>query len=378
MRIMAAAVAFGLMATDFSCGKTWANAPGSAQTAIAQKGKSDALASHGIGPGKSDLIRLLEAGFPVGTNAGALPDAPAEKTQLAIDAMARLTQMGATEAADLMLRIASLDLPEGVNQLLSIDLSKTSPETREDFRSKALKLLQYNAINALSLLGDSRSVPLIRSAFSAESSIAARIQYALALACLGDPSGVDFLVEVISQENRRESPAAAKAFTIITNQDFGYTKNTPIRARKARAKLYRDWWKSNRSSFVCDAATVRLRKITPDTPVAFEPRSTRDLLKLSTFYFDFDNRMNTREARERLARAGQSINDDLQRIASDSMEDLDVRMEAMNWYYEVNREDAKSLLRKLRRDENPEIVEKADHLLDQMSSNNANAGLANY
>lgn len=338
------------------------------QSAPAVIQPTPALVTHGIGLKKEDLIRFLQQGFPGNIDRAKLPPKPAEKSQLAIDAMERLTQLRAQDAVDLFISIASMQLPAGVEMLVQEDLNKTSPEGRQDFRNKALRLLQYNAIVALGVLGDQRAVPAIRQAFISELSAAAKIQYVLSLAMLGDGSGIDYLLSVIAQENRRESAAAAKVFYFMTGQDFGYTENTSARARRARAKMYKDWWKSNRTKFQIDTAAIIARRAQPDTPVVFEPRSTRDLLKLATHYFDFENKLNTEEARKKIATAGRSINKDLEKVATDPLEDLDVRMEAVNWYFEINRQDSRTLLKKLRRDENPEIVDKAKSLMEQIDN----------
>lgn len=300
-----------------------------------------------------------------------MPERPAEKSQLAIDAMAKLAQMRAKEAVPLLSSIAQMQLPDGVSKLIEYDERNTAPETRSDFRQKALRLLQYNAANALGIIGDKRGLDAVRAAFASENSAGARIQHAMSMACLGDSSGVDYLVQIIAQGTRRDSAAAAKVFAFITGKDFNYTENTPVRARPSRAKMYRDWWRANRGKLELDRAEIMERRLKPDTPDAFEPRSTRDLLKISSYYFDFNNKLRTVEARQRLAQAGKSLNADFQKIASDPMEELNIRLEAINWYYEANRANALALLKRLRRDENPEIADKANSLIELIETDSS-------
>jgi hypothetical protein len=321
------------------------------------------LRACGIGLSPEELIEFLNRGI---SDPGRLPDEPEEKSQLVIDAMAKLAQAKAQAAVPVIQRIASLELPGGARQMVDIDLQRTAPDGREDFRGRALRLLQYNAVNALSLIGDKASLPLIRSIFKAETSAAARVQYAICLASLGDASGVDFLVDIIQRENRRESAAAARAFTIITGQDFGYSEKTPVRARRSRAAMYNQWWAANKREFRPEITGVNQRRSEPVTAAVYHPRNTRDLLKLAANYFDFQNATKSVEARAALKEAGNSLNGELERIAQDVNEDLDVRMEAMNWYYEANRSGAKSLMKRLKKDENPEISDKAETLLDQI------------
>ncbi len=92
------------------------------------------------------------------------------------------------------------------------------------------------------------------------------------------------------------------------------------------------------------------------------------MLKVAARYFDFHNRIKSVEVRATLKQQGMALNPEYERIAQDPMEDLDVRMEAMNWYYEANREKSAALFNRLRKDENPEIVDKAHALIDQIES----------
>jgi hypothetical protein len=335
-----------------------------------------ALKENGIATDQAALIAFLEGGFPPGVNLSKLPVEPKEKSQLAVNAMSLLAQMKAAEAVPVLSQIALRNPPKGVVALIEKDLERTAPDSRMEFQNKALRILQFNAINALGYIGDTSAIAVIRKALSSEQSPAAGIQYALALACLGDAAGVDFLVQQILLENRRESAAAANAFYYITNKDFGYTENTALRMRKPKARAYRDWWKQNRESFQVDRKAVLERRLKGKPADTYEPRSTRDLLRVAANYFDFDNKQRSRDAREKLNRAGKSLNPELEKIALDTSEDLNVRLEAMNWFYEFNRAASKSLLKKLRRDENPEIADKANVLLGQIEQDSQGASVS--
>jgi len=321
------------------------------------------LKSYGIADSSDAMISYLEKGP---SSLKGFPDQPEEKSQVVIDLMVRLGERKVKEAVPVLMKIASYDNSVGAFKLVEYDVSKTSPDSREQFRIKAYRLLQYNAINALSLISDPRATGLVRKVLQQEQGAGAQIQYSLCLASLGDASGVDYLVRLIVRQNRRESAAAAKAFTIITGQDFGYTENTPVRARRNRAEFYRTWWLQNRSTFRVDPEKVLERRKNPPGQTTYAPRSTRDLLKLAANYFDFDNSQRSADARKTIQEAGRSLNSDFEKLAMDPMEDLDVRREAMNWYFEANRSDPAGILKKLRKDENPEIVDKANTLLQQI------------
>ncbi len=322
------------------------------------------LTSHEIGTSEQQLISFLKNGLSKMTN---LPERPVEKSQLVIDAMATLARMRSTDAVPVLIQIARFDTTVGAFRVVEYDVTKTSPQARDEFRLRAYRLIQYNAINALGLIGDPRAADLVRAIIQQEKEAGAQIQYSLCLASLGDPTGIDYLVNLINLQNRRESAAAAKAFYYITGKSFGYTEDSPVRARKALAGQYTQWWQQNRGSFRVNPDAVRERRLDPDDQMRYAPRSTRDLLKLAANYFDFNNKLGSAEARKKIADAGASLNQEFEQIATDPMEDLDVRMEALNWYFAANRSDPLDILRKLRRDENPEIADKANTLLEQIA-----------
>lgn len=98
-------------------------------------------------------------------------------------------------------------------------------------------------------------------------------------------------------------------------------------------------------------------------------------------YFDFNNTMGSAEARKTLHAAGSSLNQDFKRVAENPMEDLDVRMEALNWYFEANRRssnpDPLEIYKSLRKDENPEISDKIRTLQSQLAEDKALEQLGN-
>ena len=329
---------------------------------------SEVLASFGIDTSDAGLLDFLEKGFPATTDLKNLPEKPQDRSQLAVDAMAALAERKSTAAVPLLAAIAQGEIPRGVARLVEMDLARTAPESRQQYEQKAVQVLRYNAVHALGLIGDPRAKPVVLQAFTTEKSVAARVQYSLALASLGDASGLDFLVATINGPTRREAAASARAFFIITGKDFGVSQQTPVRRRKALARQYAEWLQANKAAFRVDPAAVATRRAIPETPTAFEPRTTRDLLKIASNYFDFDNALHSREARARLSGAGKTINKELERLSLDPNEDLDVRMEALNWYYEINRAEAVPVLKKAMRDENPEVVDKARSLLTNVGS----------
>lgn len=328
--------------------------------------------AHGLSLSEDGLVDLLENGFPLKDK---MPERPMEKSQLVIDAMTRLTKMKSQKTIPVLIKIARFDRSVGCFKIVEYDVRNSSAQSRDDFRIRAYRLLQFNAVNALGLLQAKSGIDTVRTVLQQEKSAGAQIQYAITLGCMGDSSGVDYLISLIGQKNRKESAAAAIAFYYITGKDFGYTRNSPVRARNALAPQYAQWWNQYRGSFKPDADQVLERRLNPPSDLPKAPRSTRDLLKLAANYFDFNNTYGSSDAREKLRSSGSSLNSEYKRIASDPVEDIDVRMEALNWYFEANRRSAKAdplnILNDLRKDENPEVVDKANTLLQQIAEDKA-------
>lgn len=316
------------------------------------------------------LITFLEKGLPSYDN---LPREPVEKSQLIIDAMAKLAELKSEKAVQLLIKIASFDKSVGAFNIVEHDVRNTSPQSQDTFRRQAYRLVQFNAVIALGIIGNPEAVPTVRRILMAETTPASALQYALVLGQLGSAEGLPVLVQVIQQQNRKESAAAAKAFYIITGKDFGYTENTPIRGRREKAALYSQWLNQVSGTLAIDKNKVNERMSEPAKILRYEPRTLRDYLNVASYYFDFNNKANSVEVREKLRQAGTSLNKEYMSIASDPNEDLNIRIEAMNWYFEANRSDPLNFLKNLRKDENPEIRDKAQTVMDQIAEEKAGA-----
>src|SRR5690606_19544218 len=103
------------------------------------------LKAHDIGVAEDQLVAFLKNGLPRTSN---LPERPAEKSQLVIDAMARLARMKSKDAVPVIMQIAKFDTTVGAFRVVELDVNKTSPQSRDDFRVRAYRLIQYNAITA--------------------------------------------------------------------------------------------------------------------------------------------------------------------------------------------------------------------------------------
>jgi hypothetical protein len=96
-------------------------------------------------------------------------------------------------------------------------------------------------------------------------------------------------------------------------------------------------------------------------------RSVRELVMAASNYGDVDNQMKSLDARERLAAMGSSILPQIEPLCLDEEEDLNIRMEALRRFAQLApKSEAQTVLKKAKRDDNPEIKSLAKDLLKQI------------
>ncbi len=324
----------------------------------------DTLARHGVRPAPEALIDFLENGFAAGTLVSALPAAPPEKTQLLIFAMQALGKAGKREAFGAIARFAESRPSPGALEIVRRDSMLAPAAERGKRQQELLEYLKYNAAVALGFLGDPRGAPILRQLFETETNAIERCQYALCLACVGDASGVEFLVLEVAKANRDSSVAAAKSLYYITGQDLGFASTSPIRLRERLAEDCQRWWAEIRSDFRLEPAAIIRRRLDPIPPPRIPLSGVSNLLLAASDYADLSNARGSRTAANQLDQMGPSLAEELEPILKDPMADLRVRREAIRRYAALKEKSGKRALKKLFDDENPEIAEYARHAVE--------------
>lgn len=341
--------------------------PNARDNAKVPTGAEERLALAGLPTTTSGILNWLNAGLNSGQDLTTQysEKLPKERTQLGVDAIAVLGMKRSNTCVPILVEICTGRLPLGLTQLVEIDIMNTVSDEREPFRTQVVRIYKYNAAIALGDIGDNRALPVVISAFQNEASPSAKMQIALSVALLGSSDSLDWLVSIIGSEDKRIGFAASRMFYFITGQDFGLTLSNSNKKRKAIIPKYTDWWNSNKNSFIPDQVSIRARRSTPPLETRNIDNSLRGQLKMCTNYADFKNFEKITQIRENLKNRGSSINRELEGIIFDDMEDVDVRMEALNIYYDNNthssqgRAGIKKYLDKAMRLNDSEVAEKA-------------------
>jgi hypothetical protein len=323
----------------------------------------DVLAAHNITPSASGMISFLNSGWATVPSPDTMPEFPTEKTQLFILTMEELGKARESGAVDVLLNIAQGKLSDGVEQIIQNDLAKLPPEQQASQRQFMLTLLRYNAVNALGLIGDARTLPVVEQLATEETNARLKCRYILAIACLGGIPDMDFLVAQIGRANQTESVTAAQVFYLVTGTSYRLVPTTPVKARTLAAYRYETWWRQNRGTFTVNPKAVIRRRLTPPVEAKKPLTSVRNLLDAASHILDIDGQYQSYEARQQLDTLGPSMLPDLEKIVKDEMEDLRIRRLAIFHYVKLQGKKAKKILKKLRKDENPEISQLARSLL---------------
>ncbi len=330
------------------------------------------LRIHGIDSGSQSISQFLANGFPVDVDYAQMPEAPAEKCQLLIDAMQIAGVQRYAEVFDSLEALARKTVSPGIEGMIQHDLLLATPAERSKRREQILQFLQYNAAVALSIIGDTRALPVMQTLFRAEEDPTVKSQYALGMACLGNGSGIEHLLSEIDKANQQSSVASAQSLYYITGIDYGLRATSPVKLREKLAADYRSWWSENGEALEIDPQAIIRRRLAPLVAPRLSMDKVRDLVALSTNYTDFDDRLGSRTAEKRLEDLGDSAADELKHIASDPMEDLVVRSAALRRYVVLKKGDSKNALKKLQKDENPEIAAMAKEQMALVESGEIN------
>jgi len=282
--------------------------------------------------------------------------------------MLLLGKSGDDIAIPALIKLAQRIPSAGVWRIIQRDSLLTAPAQRRVRQEQILDFLQYNAVVALSFIGNPISAQVVRPLYEKELDPSIRCQYALGLACFGDDLGIEFLVAETGKADLASSLAAAQSLYYITGQDFGYCATSSVALRRKLAREYHDWWKQIRPSFRLDPKAVIRRRLDSIPTPRIEPTSIRNLVAMASNYADVTNKYGSRSAANRLDKMGKDLIEGLEPILYDEMENLVVRREAMRRYIRLRRDKAKKAMKKLTKDENRMIAAYARKSLEAIEN----------
>ncbi len=329
-----------------------------------QPERHQALLSHGINTDSESLLTFLQNGFPEAAMRRGLPSRPEVKSEIVNAAMQELGYLQSRRAAQVFVRMLEGEMPPGVASILMRDVEIYPLEQATERRDLTAAILRLNAIVALGLIGDPSTADAILAAMQRETGGDFVTEGATALALLGDRRGLEPLVALtrrISQASLR--PTFATIF-FITGRNYGATENTSVARREQLVGEFAQWVRGEGATFVPSRADVLRRRsigyVIPPPPMD----SLRGMLKGSRSFDNYDTRY---AARQQLQRIAQSASAELEEIATNPMEDIDIRWAAMDWLSASDPRGARSVIRNIaRRDDNPTLRDRAAVLQDEI------------
>ena len=332
-----------------------------------ESGPADILADCGIKTDSQSLTLYLEQGNPLDLNADALKKHLIPATQTMILAMQELASRRWNGAVELLCRTAREEYTPAQRSFVNFDCRNVPRSMQEERRLSLYMYLQYNAMNALGLIGDLAAFPTLHEAFEKSKPGAFRISAALGLACLNSTEGMDYLITAAT--GKSHAIEAMSALSFITGLELDYQRYTPVIRRARTVKIVEAWWKENREFFRPDGEAIITRRREALRPIAPDLDSLRGLLNAASLAVDITTERGSFEARERLGTMGPMQNGQLEVFCLDVEEDLNIRIEALRRYTETaDIQDVRRVLKAARKDRNPEIKGLAKTLLSQLEN----------
>jgi len=294
------------------------------------------LKAHHLATTPAALVHFLQNGFPPGTRLADLPTTPAEKSWIVVDVIVECARQRVAESG-LTLATLALGLPsEGVRTIIGWDLAQQRPGERAGFEASVLKTLRHNAIVALGRIGDRSRRYELEAMFEREKDPDLKLPCALALAQLGSPNGLPYLVKEASRANRATSVTAGEALRLITGFEYGPSPDDPISRRKLAARNWSGWWKREHKRFRPQPDQISTRTLAPAVrPNPREPRTVRELVDRIAYPNDQRWTIDVFDAYERLRLLGAKALNGLELIVRDEDENLRVRCEAIRLYTQM-------------------------------------------
>lgn len=325
--------------------------------------RRELLISHGIMPVPEEMIRFLRQGFDEEGIPAGLPTEPRLKIQVVNETIAELGISGAEVAVPILIEIMERNPPPAVERILARDFEPIPIQRRKNQIDLARRMLSLNAVTALGLIGDEEAAGPVLETMRTESATGFTTKGAIALGQMGRNDGLASLVLLASQVDNPDSVAAFQAIYVLTGRNYDYGENTSLARRRQIVDDLRTWFENEGSELPVYRAEVLRRAANPPPPEIVDPQSLRGLLRQSRDVTDFDKRYAVREKLQQIAPARL---DDLEKIARDPYEDLDIRRAAMVWLAATDPEEAKSIIKKLEDDENPVIARLAETMRDDI------------
>lgn len=315
------------------------------------------LIEHGVVPEPSGLVRFLEEGFDEKGMPKGLPAEPQNKLVLVQDAIVELGVTATAAGTPVLQRITAGEMPAGVERIIQRDFESLPVQTSEEQKPVARRLLSLSAIVSLGLIGDESSIPVIKDTIAKETGTAFITDGGIALAELGSADGLKGIIKLAKSDPLSgDSIAAFRTLFVVTGVNFGVHEQTSVSRRKKAIQQLVKWEKENLARVEVYRTDVLRRVQTPLLPDLVDPASLRGQLRTTLDLSNYDRRF---AAREDLRNNAVKRFDELAQIAQDEDEDLDIRRAALLFISGADPKEAKSIIRRAKKDDNTVIAEYA-------------------
>ncbi|CAN5413567.1 hypothetical protein BH09SUM1_BH09SUM1_28390 [soil metagenome] len=347
------------------CASSFAQQPASRwPKAIVPDPNADArhelLLSHGINPEPAALVSFLQEGFNLAAVPAGLPKDPKLKSKVVNAAVEELGVTGAQEGVAPIIEIARKTGPAAVQRLIRRDFEDLPVQAVDQEVASMQRLISLNAVVALGLIGDPQAKAAILEVMNTETGSAFITKGAEAIGLMNSSEGMPGLVKLAAAVESDESAAAFESIFFLTGRNYGYTENTPLAQRRELVSQLNEWYNGAGKSLPVYREEVLRRRQSGVPGVPLEPGSLRQLLRDTVNAgASFDARYN---ARQKLGDIAADKFDDIRKIAEDPKEELDIRRAALRWLAVGNAKDAKSVLKRAQKDENPSVVKMAEEV----------------
>lgn len=325
---------------------------GSATTIMTVEGE---LQRHALPLDPATLSRYLTEGVPEGHQPRdgdpmAVASYPFRRWELYLSIAKYLGQAKSKVAAPALLEAIESELPRALQLDLDIHVAGYSGyKTWNEWDiAEREKIATFRAACAESLarIGHKASLPPLKDYLeSFEERITAELirekpdsaylwafsRTCRAITALGDKAGIDALIASLDDCPIVAPETIINYLRISTGQPFGPEYDQPLHLRPAEIQKWKDWWETNKTSFVIDETKV-ITQTKPDLPKP-APRTLRDHVAFAeTRYMGYDGTGWGRYSTTWLEDNSQRYVSELLRLTNDPNEPSRVRGEAMDWF----------------------------------------------
>lgn len=328
-----------------------------------QRERHRMLMSHGVNTNREAILDFIENGFSRQAIQRGLPSEPEIKTAVMNTAIREAGFRRMREAVPILSNAARGQLNEAMQGIIRRDIEGMPIQSMEERQFLYGRRILFDSVVALGYIGDPDGIDAVLHAMENHRGVGMLREGSIALALKGDERGLARIAEQLPRYGDPDEQADLfAAIYYITGRNYGVRDVTSVARRREAVEEFRQWHANNSgiSGGRDDIFRRRLNGLQfPDPPIA----SLRGALRASVTFGDFDKRY---AARQTLRQRAQDSVSELKEIATDPLEDLDIRQAAMEWYAASDPRGARRDIRRLRNDENARIAQVAERLVNDI------------